>query len=120
MKKKITVLMLSALMMINFTGCKKQGEPAIKPENTKQETKVDYALKYKDILANVYTFIQNINSETEPDEGYDGIWEAAKALGDDALDEIGYVLKDISGDDIPELLIGAFEKDDDAYTNNEI
>ena len=54
------------------------------------------------------------------DDGFDGIWEAAKALGDEALEKIGYVLKDISGDEVPELLIGSFEKDDNAYTNNEI
>jgi hypothetical protein len=36
------------------------------------------------------------------------------------MDTIGYVFRDINADTIPELLIGSFDKTDDAYTKNEI
>ena len=49
-----------------------------------------------------------------------GIWDAALALEDEALNEIGYTFKDLNGDDIPELLIGSFNNADDAFVNNEI
>ena len=37
-----------------------------------------------------------------------GVWEAVRMMGDDALDSIGYVIQDLSGDGIPELTIGYY------------
>jgi hypothetical protein len=137
MKKNLLILALIFALVI-VSGCNKNevDKPEINLgnnekqeiadtllENNQKETKDDnaeYVINYEDALAKVYAFINNIDDEVGPIDGFDGIWEATKALGDEALDEIGYVLKDISGDEVPELLIGAFEKDDDAYTNNEI
>jgi hypothetical protein len=130
MKKNLLILALIFALVI-VSGCNKNevDKPEINlgnnekqeiadtlPENNQKETKDDnaeYVINYEDALAKVYAFINNIDDEVGPIDGFDGIWEAAKALGDDALNEIGYVLKDISGDNVPELLIGAFEKDDD-------
>ena len=120
MKKRLLVFLLLLCVMLSACGKTNVNKPDNAGDKTGTETKVDYALKYEDVLAKVYAFINNIDDEVGPIDGFDGIWEAAKALGDEALEKIGYVLKDISGDEVPELLIGAFEKDDDAYTNNEI
>ena len=124
MKKGILIFILT-LVLVVMSGCGKteNNKPGEKPENTNQpstDISEEYVTKKDEALADVYAFISNIDNEVGPDEGFDGIWEAAKALGDEALEKIGYVLKDITGDDVPELLIGVFEKDDDAYTNNEI
>ena len=124
MKKSILIFVLIfALGIMSGCGKTENNKPGKTPENTvnpSTATAAEYVTKYEDALAKVYAFINNIDNEVGPEEGFDGIWEAAKALGDEALEKIGYVLKDISGDEVPELLIGAFEKDDDAYTNNEI
>lgn len=124
MKKSIVAFILIFVLCV-MSGCGKNenNKPDKIPKNTVDQgadTVAEYMAKYEDARAKVYAFIKNIDVEAEPDEGFDGIWEAATALGDEALNEIGYVLKDISGDDVPELLIGAFEKADEAYTNNEI
>lgn len=120
MNKKITALIFSAFMIISFTGCKPQEKTAIKPATTNRETKIDHAAKYDDKLAQIYEFIKHMNDETEPDEGFGGIWEAVLALESEAISQIEYILKDINSDNIPELLIGVFAKEDYAYTNNEI
>ena len=120
MKKRLLVFLLLLCVMLSACGKTNVNKPDDVTDKTDTETKVDYALKYEDVLAKTYEFIKNIDSKVGPIDGFDGIWEAAKALDDEALEKIGYVLKDISGDEVPELLIGAFEKDDDAYTNNEI
>ena len=124
MKKSILIFILTlALGVMSGCGKTENNKPGEKPENTNQpstDISEEYVTKKDEALADVYAFISNIDNEVGPEEGFDGIWEAAKALGDEALEKIGYVLKDITGDDVPELLIGAFEKDDNAYTNNEI
>ena len=120
MKKRILILIFSILMIIILAGCKKQEAPAIKSENKKQETMVNYTVKYEDILANVYAVIENIDDEVGPDSGKTGIWDAALALEDEALSEIGYIFKDLNGDDVSELLIGSFNNADGAFINNEI
>lgn len=124
MKKSILIfIFIFALGIMSGCGKTENNQTSKTPENTMNPstgTTTEYVTKYEDVLAKVYAFINNIDNEVGPINGFDGIWEAAKALGDDALSEIGYVIKDVSGDGVPELLIGAFEKDDDAYTNNEI
>lgn len=124
MKKSILIFVLT-LVLVVMSGCGKteNNKPGEKPENTNQpstDISEEYVTKKDEALADVYAFISNIDNEVGPKEGFDGIWKAAKALGDEALEKIGYVLKDITGDDVPELLISSFEKDDNAYTNNEI
>jgi len=116
MKKSILIFVLIFVFGV-VSGCEKT---EVKTKQTNTDTASEYITEYEDVLANVYAFIENIDNEIGPAEGFDGIWEAAIVLGDEALNEIGYVLKDITGDNIPELLIGVFEKADDAYTNNEI
>ncbi len=127
--------MLAVLMILSITACNKNPEQGdIKtdsvieqPENTenipdnKEEEKVMYVAEYEDVLADTYEFIANIEDRVGPDNGYfGGIWDATIALGKEALEEIGFVFKDVNGDSVYELMIGAFNKPDGAYTNNEI
>lgn len=46
------------------------------------------------------------HSETVGEDAEVGVRDAASLLGDDAMDSIGYAVTDISGDGIPELVIG--------------
>ena len=62
----------------------------------------------------MYYLIIDVEANENLDDGFVGVLEAARALGDAALEEIGYLLYDINGDDIPELLIGCFNKADGA------
>ena len=69
---------------------------------------------YNDILDRVYFLLTNKDAETDLQDGEIGIHETAM-LSENPLNDIGYCIKDISGDGIPELLIGSIsEKTDSA------
>ncbi|MBR5219982.1 MAG: hypothetical protein IKV66_03240 [Clostridia bacterium] len=75
---------------------------------------------YADILSECYQLLTAPAGNTEYPDALFGIYETAMMLGVKAADTIGYVFRDLNEDAIPELLIGAFDKSDDAYTKNEI
>lgn len=132
MRKKllfISIASLIAVLGICLYGCERMHTPDDSKLQNESETeadteaideKVDYTAKYSDVLAEMYYLIIDVEANENLDDGFVGVLEAARALGDAALEEIGYLLYDINGDDIPELLIGCFNKADGAYTNNEI
>mgnify|MGYP003308936431 CR=1 FL=1 len=120
MKKRLLVFLLLLCVMLSACGKTNVNKPDNAGDKTDTETKVDYALKYEDVLAKTYEFIKNIDRKVGPDDGMAGIWDAALALEDEALNEIGYTFKDLNGDDVSELLIGSFNNADDAFVNNEI
>ena len=120
MKKRLLIFLLLLCVLLSACGKTNVNKPDNAGDKTDTETKVDYALKYEDVLAKTYEFIKNIDSKVGPDRGMTGIWDAALALEDEALNEIGYTFKDLNGDDVSELLIGSFNNADDAFVNNEI
>ena len=120
MKKRLLIFLLLLCVLSSACGKTNVNKPDNAGDKTDTETKVDYALKYEDVLAKTYEFIKNIDSKVDPDDGMAGIWDAALVLEDEALDEIGYTFKDLNGDDVSELLIGSFNNADDAFVNNEI
>ncbi len=75
---------------------------------------------YADILSECYQLLTAPAGNTEYPDGLFGIYETAMVLGVKAADTIGYVFCDLNTDTIRELLIGSFDKPDDAYTKNEI
>lgn len=121
MKKRLLVLIL-AFVLGGMSGCTKAevDKPTEATGAMVEEEKADYTEKYEEVLIKAYSFIENIEDEIGPEEGFEALWDAAIPLGDEALSELGYAFKDINGDDVSELLIGAFDKEDYAYTNNEI
>ena len=120
MKKRLLIFLLLLCVLLSACGKTNVNKPDDATDKTDTETKVDYALKYEDVLAKTYEFIKNIDRKVGPDDGMAGIWDAALALEDEALNEIGYTFKDLNGDDVSELLIGSFNNADDAFVNNEI
>ena len=120
MKKRLLIFLLLLCVMLSACGKTIVNKPDNAGDKPDTETKVDYALKYEDVLEKIYETAANASDTDEPEKGCVGIWEAALASENDALSQIGYVLKDINGDNIPELLIGAFNKEEYAYTSNEL
>lgn len=66
----------------------------------------DYAQVYGGILDDFHTLIISGSDEHISYDGATGVMEIAR-LGGDALGSVGYAVLDLSGDGIPELLIGA-------------
>jgi len=123
--KKYVLIAILVLALGVLSGCGKMTDK--KPDDVSEiinqktsEAKTDYISKYEDILADVYEFIVNIDNKVGADKGFQGVWDAAHALGENALDQIGFMFEDVNGDDVSELLIGAFDKNENAYTGNEI
>ncbi|MDI9471567.1 MAG: hypothetical protein GX260_01785 [Tissierellia bacterium] len=97
-------------------------EPAVEtiPEPPSEEEEIDYLSLYANILDRYYYLIA-----VNPDDFNDaemGVFEAT--LGKEkeaALQTIGYSIEDISGDGIPELIIGAIsEEKDSLFFGNEM
>lgn len=81
---------------------------------------VNYNDVYSDVLDIFYDIIVSKSDEYDPQDGETGVFEAIMNKGENyALASIGYVIDDISGDNIPELLIvGSDEfKDSVCYGN---
>ncbi|MBQ4528449.1 MAG: hypothetical protein II998_10285 [Clostridia bacterium] len=126
MKKRIFIFGLTIVLSFIMLGCSEKNESKTKdvsvqsaPEPVQTEDKSVISL-YEEVLADTYEYLINFDSEKYPGYGFEGIWDAALALGDDALSHIGYAFMDLNGDDVNELLIGVFDKDKNAFTNNEI
>lgn len=67
----------------------------------------DYNAVYDPVLKGFYDFISGRSSGDTLKEGVVGIREGVLGLSPaEALDAVGYAIQDISGDGIPELLIG--------------
>lgn len=88
-------------------------------EYTKESAAVPRDL-YSEVLANYYDIIARPDGERVFAEGEFGVFEAARALGDGALNTIGYVFTDLNGDGTDELLMGVFDTMDGAYVKNEL
>lgn len=116
-KKVFALIMTLAILSATFTGCKKV---PYKPEI--QE--IDYNLIYTPVIEKYCDVIGEIVETNEipfeTEDGFMGIYETALWLKEDTFDEIGYVIEDISGDGVPELIIGCAEKEEWAYTKNDI
>lgn len=71
------------------------------------------ARAYQDVLDRYYALLTDDEADGSG-EGEIGVWEAKLYPGDagSALDSVGYALEDISGDGVPELLIGAIARRD--------
>lgn len=62
---------------------------------------------YDQLLARYYNLISNRPKDWDPRDGEVGVWEVARSkTRSEALSSIGYAVRDISGDGIPELIIG--------------
>lgn len=73
--------------------------------------------QYKDVLDYYYKIVSLSDDNMDIDLGV-GVQEAANGLGKEkALKQIGYLIKDITGDNIPELLIGTIGKNFEEFSS---
>lgn len=80
---------------------------------TTQQLEIDGMQIYGDILDHLYEVMTNGDENYEAQDGENGILEVLLWMDSrDALDSVGYTIQDISGDGIPELLLGAVKDTD--------
>ena len=78
-----------------------------KPADTKDlEQTADPDLAYSELVERFRTLVSDPFSQNSDKPGEMGVLEAARAVGDNAVYEMGYRIEDLSGDGIPELAIG--------------
>lgn len=128
MKKIISIIMAMFIMLAGLTACKdnktekamSSGEQAEKNTDASETEKVNYDTVYNSVLEEFYYMIKYASNQSEVKEGFTGAVEAAQAFEDEALSEIGYLISDINGDGIKELLIGISDDEEGVYVKNDI
>ena len=89
-------------------------DTSLDSEDTKEKEAHDYTKVYSRVLEAHLRLIKN-GGEGEF-EGSIGVSEAVMGLEtEEALSAVGYIIQDISGDGIPELLIGEYSEEDGAF-----
>ncbi len=138
MKRKLFLigLLIAALALAGCGAADGGSEPAVDPAQQgpvepapdmgkpAAPGEVGYEDAYREVLDEFYTLIgadENAEALLELGGGA-GVLEAVRYLDDgSALDRVGYAIEDLSGDGIPELVIGAvMETEGDTGTGSDI
>lgn len=122
MRKKLAALLILSTSLLVF-GCgdeKKaaQAAPSSTPQAA-QTVQADYAQQYAPILESAYAFVLKNGEEKE---GFNSLAEVKQFNGAEKAGAIiGYTMQDISGDGVPELLLGyAEQKQGQGYYGNDL
>lgn len=123
MRKIFIGLILTITIVAIFSGCGKQnnfqGQPpsdsSVVEQNESPETVGtadvgynEYNEIYSGVISRYYQLITGYSEEWEILDGEIGVLERITMLDtNDALETIGYTIQDISGDEVPELIIAA-------------
>ena len=75
------------------------------PEQT-SEPATDPDLAYSELVERFRTLVSDPFGQDSDKPGEMGVLETARAAGDNAVYEMGYLIEDLSGDGIPELSVG--------------
>lgn len=110
--KRILVMLLTAFMLLSFTG-------TALAEDTQE---LNYELIYEDVINGFYDLVVNGADWSDTMDGGTGVLEVTMGLSkEEALDVIGFDITDLSGDGIPELVIGYIGPNDGGdFTGSEI
>ena len=132
--KRFAAILLSILLLAVLASCGGQqaassspngeGSPPVrtpgiqipekgekKPVGTKDpgqtsEQPIDPERAYSELVERFRTLVSDPFGQDSDKPGEMGVLEAARAAGDNAVYEMGYLIEDLSGDDIPELAVG--------------
>ena len=112
MRKKLAALLILSTSLLLF-GCgeDKKAAQAAPPASTPQAVqavKKDYAQQYAPIMESAYAFVLKNGEEKD---GFNSLAEGKQFNGAQKAGElIGYTMQDISGDGVPELILGYAEQ----------
>lgn len=143
MRRKILIIgLLLTAFSVSAVGCGKKGdddkkdttekttevttekqdteEPDTEAPDTEDDTTGEDSLNYDEIygelIEHYHTLICAPNSDFTENAGEIGVCEAVDAMGTtEALNMIGYTIRDISGDGTPELIIGMIDDSGSNY-----
>ena len=118
--KRYAALFLSLLLLVSMTACGGQtsssspdGEestPALTPGLQVPEQTSEQAaapdLAYSELVERFRALVSDPFGQDSDKPGEMGVLETARGMGDSAVYEMGYLIEDLSGDGIPELLVG--------------
>jgi len=120
MRKIIIGLIFAAMIAAIFTGCGMQNNSQGQPPSDSSVGEQNEALEsvneadescdeiYSEIIGKYYKLITTYSEDWLASDGEIGVLERITMLDtNDALETIGYTIQDISGDEIPELIIAA-------------
>lgn len=113
MKNKIILFIFIFLFIaLPTSGCNEKNiESSQKKHTENKPPPTDFSKAYSTILDNYYDLIVYGSQTDKVNEGELGILEVLSTEGTNAtLEMIGYTIQDISGDGIPELMIGAISE----------
>lgn len=66
---------------------------------------------YHELLERFYVLVSDPDSNTDTTgTGEFGVLESARGMGKDALNGMGYLIEDLSGDGVPELVVGSLRE----------
>lgn len=113
MKRKWMALGL-ALTMLVATGCGKAEDAVNDAAKDTDEAAVDYAAYYSSILDEYYSLIYygEVGEAVSSDMGVMEL--LGSGTPEEAAGQIGYAIEDISGDAVPELLMGVIAEETEA------
>ena len=111
-----SIVLIIAVVITVFSGCNTEKpntddhtEKETTTNNVITDTNIDYIDIYKDIKADFISLFDNTDKEFD---GAIGVSEIINQRGkNEALDVIGYAVKDLSGDNIPEFIVGFIDED---------
>lgn len=111
-----SIVLIIAVVITVFSGCNTEKpntddhtEKETTTNNVITDTNIDYNDIYKDIKADFISLFDNTDKEFD---GAIGVSEIINQRGkNEALDVIGYAVKDLSGDNIPEFIVGFIDED---------
>lgn len=123
----IAILLLAAAMTLGgaqagsrSAAAQPTAAPGTPPPSAETGMEVNATAPYgpamDELLARYRSLIWDGGKDADPDVGETGVWEAIMGMARDAaLRSVGYTLTDLSGDGMPELVIGAIATSDTPY-----
>ena len=110
--KRWSLCLLAAVLLLTAAGCGGEQQPAPADETPvfhkpviEKPAETDYTQVYAEILESACALLLDADHHAAT-EGEKDVFVMSTSYGADALNCAGYYIQDISGDGIPELLIG--------------